>query len=168
MPCFVNNPENRDKPAMRNHKTKEKEVVDRIRDTFPDYTWIADKQVQDACSRRRPDLLLDMGTHIIIIEIDENKHSNYDCACENKRLMEISKDLQHRPLVLIRFNPDSYKNEEGILVKSCWRLNKLGVMTIVSTKQKEWEQRIIKLTQQVQYWIENSTQKTIETIQLFY
>ena len=168
MPCFVNNPENRDKPAMRNHKTKEKEVVDRIRDTFPDYTWIADKQVQDACSRRRPDLLLDMGTHIIIIEIDENKHSNYDCACENKRLMEISKDLQHRPLVLIRFNPDSYKNEEGILVKSCWRLNKLGVMTIVSTKQKEWEQRIIKLTQQVQYWIDNSTQKTIEVIELFY
>ena len=168
MPCFVNNPENRDKPAMRNHKTKEKEVVDRIRDTFPDYTWIADKQVQNGCSRRRPDLLLDMGTHIIIIEIDENKHSNYDCACENKRLMEISKDLQHRPLVLIRFNPDSYKNEEGILVKSCWRLNKLGVMTIVSTKQKVWQERLDCLKDQVQYWIENSTQKTIEVIELFY
>jgi len=168
MPCFVNNPENRDKPAMKNFKTKEKEVVDRIRDTFPDYTWIADKQVQDACSRRRPDLLLDLGTHIIIIEVDENKHSNYDCACENKRLMEISKDLQHRPIVLIRFNPDSYKNEEGILVKSCWRLNQLGVMTIVSTKQKEWQERLNCLKYQVQYWINNRTDKTIETIQLFY
>jgi hypothetical protein len=35
-----------------------------------------------------------MGSHIIIVEIDENKHTDYDCSCENKRLMELSKDLQ--------------------------------------------------------------------------
>jgi hypothetical protein len=168
MPCFVNNPENQDKPAMRNYKTKEKDVVDRITQTFTSFTWVADKKVQDGCSRRRPDLLLDMGSHIIIVEIDENKHTDYDCSCENKRLMELSQDLQHRPIVFIRFNPDDYTNQDGILVKSCWKLNKLGVMQITKTKQKEWEEQIESLKQQIQYWIDNPTEKTIEIIELFY
>lgn len=166
--CFVNNPENINKPAMRNYKTKEKEVVDKITQMFTNFTWVADKKVQDGCSRRRPDLLLDMGSHIIIVEVDENKHTDYDCSCENKRLMELSQDLQHRPIVFIRFNPDDYTNENGELIKSCWKLNKLGVMTITKTKQKEWEERISILRQQIQYWIDNPTEKTIEIIELFY
>jgi hypothetical protein len=168
MPCFVNNPENQNKPNTRNYKTKEKEVVDRIKQTFTNFTWVSDKKVQDGCSRRRPDLLLDMGIHIIIVEVDENKHTDYDCSCENKRLMELSQDLQHRPIIFIRFNPDDYTNQEGTLVKSCWKLNKLGVIQIMKTKEKEWEERINILKQQIQYWIDNSTDKTIEIIQLFY
>jgi hypothetical protein len=168
VPCFVNNPENQNKPLMRNYKTKEKDVVDRITQTFINFTWIADKTVQYGCSRRRPDLLLDMGSHVIIVEIDENKHNNYDCICENKRLMELSQDLQHRPIVFIRFNPDDYTNVDGILVKSCWKLNKLGVMQITKTKQTEWDERIESLKQQIQYWMDNPTEKTIETIELFY
>jgi hypothetical protein len=166
--CFVNNPENQNKPAMLNYKTKEKEVVDRITQTFTNFDWISDKKVQDGCSRRRPDLLLDMGTHIIIVEVDENKHTDYDCSCEHKRLMELSQDLQHRPIVFIRFNPDSYTNQEGISIKSCWRLTKLGVLQITKTKQKEWEERIETLKQQIQYWIDYPTKKTIEIIELFY
>ena len=64
-----------DKPVIRNYKTKEKEVVDRIKEIFPEFTWVHDKRVEDGCSKRRPDLLLDLGSHIIIIEIDENKYS---------------------------------------------------------------------------------------------
>ena len=166
MPCFVNNPENKDKPAMRNYKTKENEVVFRIKETFPDFTWITDKKIEDGCSKRRPDLLLDMGSHIIIVEVDENKHTDYDCSCEHKRLMEISQDLGHRPIIFIRFNPDSYKNENGILIKSCWKLNKLGVMTI--SKKEEWNYRIECLKEQINYWINNPTEKTIEIVELFY
>ena len=157
-----------EKPNTRNYKTKEKDVVDRITQSFPNFTWVADKKVQDGCSRRRPDLLLDMGSHIIIMEVDENKHTDYDCSCEHKRLMELSQDLQHRPIIFIRFNPDDYINQEGILVKSCWKLNKLGIMQIQKTKQKEWEERINSLKQQIQYWIDNPTEKTIEIIELFY
>ena len=164
--CYVNMFP--DEPNARNYKTKEKDVVDRITQTFTSFTWVADKKVQDGCSRRRPDLLLDMGSHIIIVEVDENKHTDYDCSCENKRLMELSQDLQHRPIVFIRFNPDDYTNQDGILVKSCWKLNKLGVMQITKTKQKEWEERIESLKQQIQYWIDNPTEKTIEIIELFY
>jgi hypothetical protein len=157
-----------DKPNTRNYKTKEKDVVDRITQTFNNFTWVADKKVQDGCSRRRPDLLLDMGSHIIIMEVDENKHTDYDCSCEHKRLMELSQDLQHRPIVCIRFNPDDYVNKEGVLVKSCWKLNKLGVMQIPKTKETEWEERIEVLKQQIQYWIDNPTEKTIEIVELFY
>ena len=154
--------------VSRNYKTKENYVVDNIKQEFPNYTWIADKKVQDGCSKRRPDLLLDMGSHIVIIEIDENKHTEYDCSCENKRLMELSQDLQHRPIVFIRFNPDAYTNQDGVLVKSCWKLNKLGLMRIIKTKQQEWKERVNSLIQQIQYWIDNPTEKTIETIELFY
>ncbi len=154
--------------VSRNYKTKERDVVDRITQTFTGFTWVADKKIQDGCSLRRPDLLLDMGSHIVIVEIDENKHTDYDCSCEHKRLMQISQDLQHRPIVFIRFNPDAYTNQDGALIKSCWRLNKLGVMIIVKNKQKEWEERIETLKQQIQYWIDNPTEKTIEIVELFY
>ena len=154
--------------VSRNYKTKEKDVVDRIKETFPNFTWIADKKIKDGCSLRRPDLFLDMGSHIIIVEVDENQHNDYDCSCEHKRLMEISQDVGHRSIVFIRFNPDSYTNPDGVLVKSCWKLNKIGVMLISKSKEKEWVERINSLKAQIQYWIDNPTEKTIEIIELFY
>ena len=157
-----------DKKVARNYKTKEKDVVDRVKEAFPDFTWVHDKKVEDGCSKRRPDLLLDLGTHIVIVEIDENKHSDYDCSCENKRLMELSQDVHHRPIVFIRFNPDKYVDEEGNTVKSCWRVNKNGVLTIAKTKQEEWKKRIDVLKDTIQYWTDNPVEKTVEIIQLFY
>jgi hypothetical protein len=154
--------------VTRNYKTKENDITDRIKEAFPNLTWIADKKVKDGCSLRRPDLLVDMGTHIIIIEVDENKHSTYDCSCENKRLMEISQDVGHRPIVFIRFNPDGYTDQAGTIIKSCWKLNKLGVMQIIKNRLKEWEERIESLKQQIQYWVTTPTEKTIEIIELYY
>ena len=152
--------------VSRNYKTKEKEVVDKIKEKYPDFTWIHDKKVEDGCSKRRPDLLLDMGDRIIIVEVDENKHTAYDCSCENKRLMEISKDLQHRPIIFIRFYPDSYIDKNGVKISSCWKVNGLGVLQI--HKKIEWDERIEILNQQIQYWIDNKTNKTVEIIELFY
>lgn len=157
-----------DKPNTRNYKTKEKCVVDNITEAFPHFTWVADKRVQDGCSKRRPDLLLDMGSHIIIVEVDENKHADYDCSCEHKRLMELSLDLQHRPIVFIRFNPDDYVNQDGVTVKSCWRINHLGIMAIMKSKEREWAERMECLKQQIRYWVENITEKTVEIVELFY
>jgi Holliday junction resolvasome RuvABC endonuclease subunit len=65
-------------------------------------------------------------------------------------------------------NPDAYTTQDGVEIKSCWKLNKLGVTTISKTKQAEWEARIETLKQQIQYWIDNSTDKTIEIVELFY
>jgi hypothetical protein len=158
-----------DKTVSRNYKTKEQTVVDYVKNEFPNYDWITDKKVLDGCSKRRPDILLDLGYQILIIEIDENQHIDYDCSCENKRLMEISQDLQHRPIVFIRFNPDDYKNQNQNIT-SCWGINKNGLCTIKKTKQKEWSERLFALKTQINYWLtpENNSNKTIETIQLFY
>jgi len=154
--------------VSRNYKTKEKEVVDRVKGSLSKYDWVYDKRIQDGCSRRRPDMFLDMGDCIIIVEIDENQHEDYECSCENKRLMEISQDIGHRPIIFIRFNPDDYKDESGKNVTSCWGENKNGILVIKKNKKVEWENRINRLLEEIEYWIENKTEKTLEVIQLFY
>jgi EsV-1-7 cysteine-rich motif len=158
-----------DKPNARNYKTKEKAVCDFILETFSDMTWVSDKRVRDGCSRRRPDLLLDLGYQVIIVEVDENQHMDYDCSCENKRLMELSKDVGHRSIIFIRFNPDDYQDRDDNKVKSCWSINKTNGLSVITKKNSaEWSKRLRCLQQQVQYWIDNKTDKTIETVQLFY
>jgi hypothetical protein len=156
-----------DKPVTRNYKTKERAVVDFVCERFPEHTWITDKKVNDGCSMRRPDILLDLGYQVLIIEIDENAHQDYDCSCENKRIMELSQDVGHRPIIFIRFNPDSYR-KGNIKIPSCWEQNMNGICVV---KYKEdWEYRLHTLEAQIKYWtsINNSTNKIIETIQLFY
>ena len=44
----------------------------------------------------------------LIIEVDEFKHEGYDNNCEIARLNNIYEDLGMMPLVMIRFNPDSF------------------------------------------------------------
>jgi hypothetical protein len=156
-----------DEPVVRNYKTKEKSVTDHIKEVFPSYNWICDKQIQDGCSKKRPDVFLDLGHQVIIIEIDENQHETYDCSCDNKRLMMLSQDIGHRPMVMIRFNPDDYISSSG-KVTSCWNYNKKGLCLIKKCKQKEWNSRLESLDQQIRYWYEHSTDKTVEVIQLFY
>jgi len=163
--CFVNLFPN--EPNARNYKTKEKAVSDHICSLFTEFTWITDKKIQDGCSKKRPDLLLDLGIQVIIVEVDENQHNNYDCSCENKRLMELSQDIGHRPLVFIRFNPDGYDTTDG-RIPSCWSYNKTGVCIVKREKESLWNQRLTVLDDQIRYWCENLTDKTIEVIQLFY
>ena len=156
-----------DKQVSRNYKTKEKYVVDYIKEQFKEIDIIADKQIHGGCSKRRPDILIDLGHQIIIVEIDENQHINYDCSCENKRIMELSQDVGHIPIIFIRFNPDDYKiNLKNIT--SCWRQGKHGIYTIKKCKQEEWNERLIILKEQINYWLINKTSKLIEIIQLFY
>ena len=158
-----------DKPVARNYKTKEFAVVEYVKNKFPNFTWFADKIVNGGCSMKRPDLLLDLGYQILIIEVDENQHIKYDCSCENKRIMELSQDLGHRPIVFIRFNPDDY-DDNGTNITSCWGHNKNGICVVKKSKTREWEQRLSALEENINYWInpENTTNKTIETIQLYY
>jgi hypothetical protein len=158
-----------DKPVSRNYKTKEYAVVEYVKNTFINSLWTADKIVNGGCSKRRPDLLLDLGYQIIIVEIDENQHMDYDCSCENKRIMELSQDLGHRPIVFIRFNPDDYI-KDGKNITSCWSNDKNGICVVKKTKKNEWTQRLSALEQHINYWMNpsNTTNKMIETIELYY
>ena len=165
--CFIHMfPE---KPVARNYKTKEFAIVEYIKSKFPNLSWISDKIVNNGCSKRRPDILLDLGYQVIIVEVDENQHNKYDTTCENKRIMEISQDLDYRPIIFIRFNPDDYMDNKKNIT-SCWAINKNGICSIKKSKKKEWLERLTTLEQNIEYWINpvNIINKTIEIIRLFY
>ena len=160
-----------DQPVCRNYKTKETAVAQFVTQKFSNFTWNLDKKIVDGCSKRRPDLMCDLGYQVIIIEVDENKHDNYDCSCENKRIMQLSQDVGHRPIVFIRFNPDNYINSNNEKKTSCWGITpKTGIIKIKNNKNDEWNERLEILNLQILYWSnkENKTTKTIEIIHLFY
>jgi len=137
--CFIYNfPE---RPVSKNYKTKEYSVVEFIKISFPSFSWFLDKQIKDGCSLKRPDLLLDLGYQIIIVEVDENQHDKYDCSCENKRLMELSQDLGHRPIIFIRFNPDDYIDKNSKKIRSCWSVTKKTGIVKIECKA-EWNERL--------------------------
>ena len=156
-----------DKPMVRNIKTKERSIVEFIKEKFPNSNWIFDKQIAQGISKRRPDIFLDLGKYIIIVEIDENQHIYYDCSCNNKRLMQLSIDSKHRPMVVIRFNPDKYIDENSKKVPSCWSIvKKTGLLTI--NNEDNWNKRLEMLKETIDYWIKHDTDKLIEPIELFY
>ena len=127
----------------RNHKTKEKAVAEFLKRSFPQLKWICDKRISNtALSRRRPDIYVDLGRFVLVVEVDENQHTVYDNSDENKRLQDLQRDIAGKKLMLFRFNPDQYINEEGDRTGSCWRKDKQGVCRIVSTKQREWNERL--------------------------
>ena len=168
MICFINLFP--DKPITRNYLTKETNVRKFVLDSFLDLSWIIDKKIKDGCSKRRPDLLLDLGYQIIIIEIDENQHISYDSSCEYKRLVDISDDLGNRPIILIRFNPDDYILEDSTKKQSCWNINNKGLCTIKKTYEKEWKDRLNKLKEKITFWLnpENQINDLIQIEHLFF
>lgn len=159
-----------DKPISRNFKVKENEIVEQIikSNDLPECKWSKDKTIQGGCSKRRPDLFCDLVSHNIIVEIDENCHSTYEEKCENKRIMEISRDLAHRPIVFIRFNPDAYTNKNGDKISSCWRQYKNGLCGVPKNKKEEWDKRIEVLIKEIKKWFDVVPDKTITIVNLFF
>ena len=153
--------------VKHNYKTKEISMVEFIRE-HTNVDWIHDKIYDLGCSKKRPDLVCDVGSHIIVIECDENSHKNY--SCENKRLMEISQDFSenniHRPVVFIRFNPDKYVNNKGEVVPSCWKEGKDGILRIQN--EDNWNKRLITLLEATEYHLVQIPNKEITIKNLFY
>jgi hypothetical protein len=83
--------------------------------------------------------------------------------------MELSQDLDHRPIIFIRFNPDDYSNND-INITSCWGTDKKGICIVKKSKKTEWNNRLKLLEETIEYWInpQNITNKMIESIPLFY
>jgi hypothetical protein len=158
-----------DSPILRNHKTKERHVADFVRGAFPEYEFKFDQRVSDGCSKRRPDILLDMGAFVLIIEIDENQHQDYDCSCENKRLMEIFRDCGSRSMAFLRFNPDDYVNSTGKRIASCWGITKdRGLFTVKENKKSEWSTRLNALVDTIKMQLDLEERKDIDVVHLFY
>lgn len=157
-----------DENISRFYQVKEKYVTDIIKKEFAELIDIKfNKSIEGGCSKRRPDVLMDLGSHIIIVEIDENQHRNYNITCDIARLNDIYTDLGDRPIVFIRFNPDQYYNESGQYMKSCFK--KHGNLDIPIIDDKDiWDYRIKKLTDKIRYNIDNIPEEQIIEIYLFY
>lgn len=147
-----------DRVEVRHLRSKELYVKNFIMTTFPDIPWIHDKPILGGCSRRRPDLFADFGTHIVIIEIDEDQHAHY--SCESKRLCEIFQDAGNLPMHFVRFNPDRYL-DDGKVHKSPWKNG-----AIVNTH--EWNDRLLTLENYVRQCCLSKPTKEILIQELFY
>lgn len=109
--------------VFRNYKTKEYAVLRHLEQHFPTHHIVNDRRVSDGCSKKKPDFFFELLTHVIMVEVD-------DQSCENKRMMELSEDIAHRPLVFIRFNPDKTSSGPG-----CWGYDKTGRAVVKKSGQ---------------------------------
>jgi hypothetical protein len=116
-----------------------------------------DKVINGGCSRRKPDVFIDVLTHSIVVECDENQHGYY--TCENKRTMDIFQDLGNKPLVMLRFNPDSYVNKNNCKIPGCFK---------VTEPQEEWSRRAKILKLMVGHFMRKVPKKEITICKLFY
>lgn len=143
-------------PDQPSHfKTRENSVGNFLRRTFPGITLTQDKRVE--CHLYRPDFVIDMGSHTIVIEIDENQHKSYDTSCNNRRLMSIFEGLCSRPMIMIRFNPDGYDN-----VRSCWTRNH------TLANEEDWNKRLGTLRDRVVYWMNHGPERELTFEHLFF
>ena len=139
-------------------------MTDFIKEQFIDQVITFDKQT-GGCSKRRPDVYIDKYTHVVIIECAENQHK--ETSCENKRTMELFQDFGNRPIVFIRFNPDSYTNEENKKVLSSFKMHKTLDVPMIR-EQKEWLSRLNVLKETISYWLKEIPEKEVTNEYLFY
>lgn len=136
-----------------NKRFKVKET--HLREALINYSFVNDKVIDGGCSKRRPDFLLDLFTHVLIVECDENCHQGYNTTCEVAKLNETFTDLADRPLVILRFNPDKYE------AKSCFD----GDGKLI---KKEWAKRTKALKKRIDYWLKTVPEELITTEYLYY
>ena len=171
----------------KNIRVKERAVIEFLNESFSEnLTLTFDKQT--ACSRKRPDMYIDFGNFILVVEVDENQHRQYDSSCERRRVMEIQgsfgegiviedgpdkfENITCRPIVFIRFNPDNYQDKNGKEVKSCFKLNSNSKL-VVSNK-KAWLARLNTLKETMNDIIAkndgklSNELKDLEVIHLYY
>jgi hypothetical protein len=145
--------------VSKNYRIKEQHMINFIKTEFKDEIMIFDKQT-GGCSLRRPDCYIDKFTHVVIVECDENQHKDKEyTSCENKRTMELFQDFGNRPIVFIRFNPDSYILN-NTKIKSCFTTHKIYGIPILNHKSN-WSERVELLKDTMIKWLDNIPTKEI-------
>eukprot|EP00122_Pirum_gemmata_P001779 Pgem_evm1s1605 len=130
--CYISRNQVSEIAKAFKNKTKEMIYVQAIIDEILDYLeekeidyecLITDQKVKGGCSKRRPDIGIDLYTHVIIIEIDEDQHKTYDYSCEQNRVIQLSEDFNNRKIIFIRVNPDKYQDENGTKHPGCFTID---------------------------------------------
>jgi len=108
---------------MKKKVKKHEEYINKLLDSAIEMRpYATDTIIDSACSRFRPDRVYHCGTHIVVIEIDENQHKSYtNCGHtkkekllgEEKRMYAIGQSFDGLPCIFLRYNPDNYKDASG-------------------------------------------------------
>jgi len=106
-----------------------------------------DKIIDSSIDIYRPDFVYKLQNHAVVLEVDENAHRSYDPECYTKRMQSIAQSIK-LPCYFIRYNPDSYKQDNKTLNPSL-------------LKRKE---ELLKI---LNFCIETPTE-TLQTIKLYY
>lgn len=117
-------------------RLKEKYFVNAIVEAFPDEKMLFNKTVPKGKSKRRPDIFIDRGDFCLINELDEHAHNGETTLQRAVRNHQLWKDIGFRPLIIIRFNPDSY-TEDNEKYDSCFTFEN-GKMSV---DEEEWKER---------------------------
>jgi hypothetical protein len=126
------------------------------------FTIVCDKKIEGGCSHRRPDMFIDLGTHCLIIEVDENQHRQYEC--ETKRMVDLYEDIGFRHVVFLRFNPDSYQIGTT-RHPSPFSFTDAGTLSVDPI---EFNHRMQQLNQRIQIWKETEPTEPWTVEYLFY
>ena len=118
---------------------------------FPSYTFIHNKPIWtgecECTHRRRIDFRTLIGNTLLAVEVDEDQHKMY----------KEGEDIRYNDLfmvhsgkwIFIRYNPDSYKNEKGKLVKPAdtYRLGILKdcIQTHIQRIQSEENKELLEI-----------------------
>lgn len=161
-------------PLPSGRKRREAYMVDVIKTEMPGrcpvINWMGavfDRKVPDGCSRKRPDMYIDCGTHNLVVEIDEGQHSRYDTSCDQVRSMLIMKDAGSMPIWFIRFNPDQYQRD-GKYVQSPFQPDRYGVLGVAKEFKKDLEERCEALLHAIEYAAVNIPPKDFSEVFLFF
>jgi hypothetical protein len=123
---------------------------------------VFDKKIDGGCSKLRPDILMDFGSHCVIVEIDENQHGNY--SCEEKRMVTLYEDIGFRKIVFLRFNPDGYTVGK-LKYKSPFKYTQTGAISI---NKEEMGRRMAELIVVINRFKANEPIEQITVEYLFY
>jgi hypothetical protein len=132
--------------SSQKQRTKEMLVVNFLKENG--YEFIHNKSVGYVCGNYRPDIKIDCGTHIVIIEVDENQHESYEKSCENVRMFNIAQ-AEGLKCTFLRYNPDSFRLSNKV--------------KIVHTNT-----RLKILKEQIDKEINNIPNEVVRIIKLFY
>ncbi|GAQ85112.1 hypothetical protein KFL_002190640 [Klebsormidium nitens] len=153
--------------VSRNFKVREQHFIDYVKEAgvLPDHAQVTfDKRLQGGCSARKPDIFVDVYTHTVLCENDEDQHRNY--ACENKRSMELFQDAGNRPQVQLRFNPDGFTSEDGVKHPACFKYNTFGVPVI--RDRVVWAARMDAFLERLTYHLTHVPDRDITIEHMFY
>src|SRR5262249_54868881 len=90
-----------------------------------------------ACSKKRPDFVIDGVYRKIVVEVDEFQHrrgQTYGPDCEVRRMWEIAQALG-MPTVFIRYNPDPYDDAGSRRVDPAGSVRETALVSWIRTLQ---------------------------------